>query len=607
MINWRGVRAKAARKGWAAERVRTMDSCFRQDLEVLVSEPPREQSVWTHHYYCDTCGSRLEFDVTKPLAHVCPSCDKTYGDAEKNGAWRTLLHNRLMQDVESAAILARIHPEPRDYVEFIRKTLLYYARNYSEYPVHGIWAGKGKVLPQCLDEAVWIIQAGRCLSWGKDQTWFSPSEWEFLRDGLFRPVAELLKPQITKIHNIHVWLNSAVATCAWWMGDADLLDWTIDGEFGWKQQLEKGVNRDGFWWEGSIGYHFYSFRAFASLALTAEDAGRRLWDADKFSKMLLAPLDLACADGKLPAHNDTWKVSLLDCAAMYELGSAVWPEAGLDSALGRIYRDGQAVGGDPGSVRSSNEALLYGLDTLPVADRKAPGSRHFPASGLGVLENERVRICMKAGPHGGGHDHRDKLNIDVLAANGWRSEDLGTSGYGAEITNRWYKQPAAHNIPVLNQEKQSDVDGMIVQFTPDRMIGKVEPQSGAVIDRTIELTANGWNDITNVESPVPAHWDWCFHGSGRLTASLPVISVESAGSQGGFDWLRNVQQALTDEDWKAEWTDGTRTVCVWFKGVPGTSVLIATGDGNPAKEQIGVLVVRRQTASTRFEGRFEIS
>jgi hypothetical protein len=606
-VAWSRARERVASQDWAAALIDELETGFRRHLKAYPGEPPTEQSEWTHHSYCDDCAAKLEFDLVKPFEHRCPSCGKTYGDPMRNGAWRTRLHNAIMGNVEAAAVLARLQPDPGDYVDFIRKTFLFYAGHYDAYPVHGLRAGKGKVMPQALDEAVWIILAGRCLRWGADQEWFSPSELDSIRNRLFRPAAELLKPQIHKIHNIHVWLNSAVATCAWWMEDWDLFDWTIEGEFGWKRQMDQGVNADGFWWEGSIGYHFYSFNAFASLARTAADAGRSLWGHGRFLQMLLAPLDLAYADGTLPAHNDTWKVGLADYADAYELGAGVWPDAGLDAALGLIYRDRAEHAPELPSPRCSIEALLYGPTVLPDATRKPRTSRHFKASGLGILENTRVRVCMKAGPHGGSHDHRDKLNVDVFAANGWKSEDLGTSGYGAEITTRWYQQPAAHNVPVVNQGKQDGVNGTIVEFGPSRVCGKVEgAYPGVSLSRVIELTPAGWNDLTTIEGSEPAELDWCFHGSGHLETTLPLEPAEHAGTEGGFDRLRNVRVGRTDDAWQVEWRDGTRTVRLSFKGVPGTEVLLASGDGNPVGPELGVLIVRRRAASTCFEGSFEI-
>jgi hypothetical protein len=606
-LDWPSLSRKARTLDWAGAVVEALEESFRTQQAVLPSAPPLEQSEWIHYYFCDACASRLAFDPVKPREHRCPECGKEYPDPKRDGAWRTLLHKAIMDNVEAAAVLARLQPGRRDCVDFIRGTFLFYAAHYRAYPVHGVHAGKGRVMPQSLDEAVWIIQAARCLRWGRGQDWFSPGESALIREQFFRPAAELLQPQILKIHNIHVWLNSAVAACAFWLEDSSLLGWTIDGEFGWKRQMDEGLRADGFWWENSIGYHFYSFQAFASLALTADEAGRSLWNHGGFLQMLKAPLDLAFADGTLPAHNDTWKKSLLDFAGMYELGAGAWPEAGLEAALARLYREAEKRSGTSGPARRSLEALLYGPATLPVGEAPAPASRHFEASGIGILENDRVRVCLKAGPHGGGHDHCDKLNVDVLAANGWKSEDLGTSGYGAEITNRWYKQPAAHNIPVVNQEKQAAADGVMLQFGPDRMGGEVTgAYPGVSLRRSIELEPSGWKDATWIEGSEPAELDWCFHGSGRLETALPLEPAQTAGTQSGFDWLKDVRAGATDEDWEVAWKDGPRTVRLRFKGAPGTRVLLAAGDGNPAQEKLGVVIVRRRAASTCFEGHFEI-
>lgn len=619
-VLWESVCRKHSNQAWAASWVDLTEALFSDHITAYPGAPSMASTNWSHYYYCDDCAEPLEFDLKMPKKHRCLSCGRIYSDSQKDGAWHTWLHGRIMRNVERAAILARVKSTPEAYVSYLRETLLFYARHYRDYPVHGEHVGKGRVLPQSLDEAIWIISAGRFLQWGQGAGWFSESELDFIRDGLFLPALELLKPQISKIHNIHVWLNSAVATCAFWLNDDKMLRWTIEGDYGWRKQLESGVNGDGFWWEGSIHYHFYSFQAFASLVLTAADGGLVLWDHNLLKKMLSAPLDLAFADGRLPAHNDCWQGNLYDWAKAYELGSCVWPEAGYGSALSHIYRHSSpgaiiswtdaSAGPSEGKsqfVRNSAAALLYGPENLPEPVSPRSGSRLFKASGIGILENDQVRICMRAGPDGGKHDHHDKLNIDIVTANGWVSDDLGSSGYGAEINQRWYKQPAAHNIPVVNQQPQKGVDATLLDFTAERMAGQVEDtDSGIVMSREIRLTPLGWTDSCRIEAMEIGQLDWCFHGRGKLISSLSMKPIASAGTSGGFDWLKDVSAAFCDGDWWVEWQWENGSVRLCFNAEQGTEVLLALAEGNPTKEELGVVVVRRQAASTVFEVEAEI-
>ncbi|NJK90665.1 MAG: hypothetical protein HC904_01820 [Blastochloris sp.] len=239
-LDWEKIRAKARSEAWARDFVRVLKETCHSRMEVWPHDPPMEQSEWTHYYFCNDDAARLSFDFKKSGEHECPKCGKIYRGHPWDGAWRSIVHGSLVANMERAAILARIEPEPERYVEYLRRLVLFYAEHYEGYAVHGERAGKGKIMPQCLDESIVLISVGRYLSWGRGQNWFSEREMQLLREKWFRPAVELLKPQIGKIHNIHVWMQSAMATAAQWLGDRALLEWSIESEFGWKRQIELG-------------------------------------------------------------------------------------------------------------------------------------------------------------------------------------------------------------------------------------------------------------------------------------------------------------------------------------------------------------------------------
>lgn len=620
-LDWNALRAKTERLPWAHDLLAGMDQRLKADLAVFSQDPPTEASDWAHHYYCDQCAQPLTFDPAKPKRHTCPECDLVYDDESKNGAWRKLWHSALLVRLEWAALLARLGtPEQAGpAVAFFRRQILFYADNYEQYAVHGTHAGKGKVHPQSLDEAVWLTALGRYLQWGRGQDWFSEPEMARLRNQLWAPAVELLRPQVSRIHNIHIWINSAIATAAYWLDDRELLDWTIDGEFGWRRQMELGVHADGFWWEGSPSYHYYSVAAFLDLALTAADAGRPLWDAPPLRRMLQAPTELAYADGSLPAFNDGWRTTLWRVLPLYELAAGIWPGEGFDAVVSHgqafaplgihswVADGGQSHDTTKPYHRGSTLALLYGLDELPAAEPKASASRHFAASGIAVLENANVRLCLRAGPHGGRHDHGDKLGYEVVAAKGWESRDLGTSGYGAAISNRWYRQPAAHNGLTVRQSRQETIDAEITAYRPDRVEARaVDAWPGITLRRTLTLTRHGWRDEMEVEAAEATALDWCFHGAGTLATDLALKPITSAGEGGGFDWLREVRSAQTDTSWHVTWSHGDVATRLTFAAEPGTEILLALGDDHPVGDSLGVVIVRRHAAQSRFVAEFEI-
>jgi hypothetical protein len=616
-VDWASVRRKVLHQDWAKAYTEKLKAEFQTGLDSLPELPPMEPTEWGHYYYCNDCGSRLFFSASKPLDHHCPKCCIEYVDPIKDGAWRKMLHDEYLLHLRNAAVLSNLVEDPKPFVEYLRRIILFYTTRYQDYPEHTAYMGRSKVMPQMLDEAVWIIGLSSVLRLNEGQNWFSAEEMEMIREKLFLPAKLLLQPQIKEIHNIHAWMASAVAACSAWVGDKETFHWSIDGEFGLRQQLHRGVNADGIWWEGSMSYHFYAFSALSQHAKTAAEAGVSIWGEEKFLSMLKAPSLLLHHNGSLPAHNDSNKAFLFQYALAYELGCSIWPDAGLDGILERIYRLEAKARPDKPFCRDNIHALLYGPEKLSPAPEPKRESRHLKATGLGILENENVRVCLKAGPQSGMHDHCDKLGVDVYAAHGWQSDDFGSSGYGASITQKWYQQPAAHNLPIINQEKQGIANATITEFSPQHVLAKVDfgqvegAYAHATMTRRLELCSNGWLDTVEIKTPNEADLDWVFHGYGLIQSDLPLTPLEKTnitfGTKSGYDWLRNVLVCTVSKEWQLEWKYGSQLVRLYFEADLNTQIFVAAGDTNPAGADLGVVVVRRRASQTSFKARFEIA
>lgn len=619
-LDWSALSRRASRAPWAKGVVDSLSTAFDTVHTRWPGDPPVEQTEWAHHYFCDDDAAPLKFDFASPHRHVCTSCGKVYSGHPFDGAWRSNMHGSLVGTCERAAILAaRLRPEDARYVAFLRRVILFYAEHYAEYAVHGVRAGKGKIMSQSLDEAIMLITLGRCIEWGRDAGWFREAELDLLRCKLFAPAAGLLKPQISTIHNIHQWLNSAVATCARLIGDRDLLAWTIESPTGFRAQLDKGTNADGFWFEGSITYHFYTFNALATHALTALDAGIDLFDDDpKLARMISAPLGLMYPNGAFPAHNDCWPGTAVP-TELFEFAAWAWPQESFGDQLGWLYRAGGAATGTArltstmdrvvlpptGHPRASVHALLWGPDDVNL-DSPAPArqSRHFPASGISILEHPTLdlRVCLRAGPDGGMHDHRDKLSIDVFANGDPISPDLGTSGYAAKITGAWYRTAAAHNLVVIDGARQAAIGGAIESHDAKHVVARaMGVTTGANIRRTIELTDSGWRDVVEVEADHDVRADYFFHAVGMLTLDTPT-EPGSLGEGNGYAWPRNVR-SVTGKACVATWATPAGVLRATLSEATDATVFTAEADDNPANPSrpLGVLGVRRSGSRVRFE------
>ena len=61
-------------------------------------------------------------------------------------------------------------------------------------------------------------------------------------------------------------------------------------------------------------------------------------------------------------------------------------------------------------------------------------------------------LCLKYGPHGGGHGHPDKNNFVLYARGKVLFPDPGTRPYGSPLHNGWDKITLAHNTLVVDGE-----------------------------------------------------------------------------------------------------------------------------------------------------------
>src|SRR5262249_32506230 len=265
-----------------------------------------------------------------------------------------------------------------------------------------------------LSEASWLIDIAQ----GADLVWMTLQEndRETIEVKLLRPALEqVILPRRLGIHNIQCRHNSAIGLVGLLLGDQQLISRAInDPSVGFRQQIEKGVLGDGMWLEGSSGYHFFTVAGLWPLAEAARHCGIDLYGKD-FKKMFDGPLSLAMPDFVLPNFNDSGTVPLQNQSDLYELAYARFADASYVPLLQR-------------SGRSGRLALLFGVPNLPSGSNlPVVHSHNSPASGYAILESggktgrggsssNATWLCIKYGPHGGGHGHPDK-NTFILYAN----------------------------------------------------------------------------------------------------------------------------------------------------------------------------------------------
>lgn len=613
MPEWADARLRCRTLDWAKAILKALGDDFDAWKTRLRIPGPAVSTRRFHTYFCNRDGEKLRFDPDKPLEHACPRCGSIHTGEPWDGAWAMQMHGAALAQLERALLLSKLTDgtgaaAARATFETI---VFYYARTYPAYPVHGDQPGnEGRVQPHRLNEAVWINGLLRAVRWsGLAAAW--PEDVCSQLRTIARLAVELLRPQVNAIANHHTWMLAALAECAVFLRDGDLLAWCRDSEFGMDTQIRRGFLDDGFWHEGSITYHYYTLESVLAYYDATGPAG--LSGADWRGKLILAinnPPLLAYADGRMPAYADGWlKTHLHDYAHVAEQARGlIGPEMnaaayyrGDNPARVRLVNSGSSpdCGDRRVSRRASVAALLYQRETETA--QPSPASVLLAASGIALLRNDRVRIALRFGPDGGWHDHRDKLNVDVETSAGWRSLDLGTSGYGSDFT-RWLRSPLAHNLLVVDGTPQEAHTGRLVEFSEKRIVAE-SAYGQTAFHRSLTLAADGWRDDYSVTLNAPHLIEWVFHGDGVFSPELADSEASLSGA-GGYDWLQNVRKLPPSNRLRGVWRHHGAGVALEMAVPPGFTVYWAEAPGNADGRPLGAVIIRGIAARAEFSARF---
>lgn len=522
------ARADWAAKAWEAERKRADDWLVR-----AIELPPRG-SQWWHWYACKKDGTRLK--TVSPTEHKCPVCGAVYSGWPYDDVVLSTRHSDLASAIRTLGLAYQLTGN-RAYADKAREILLAYAEKYRQYPLHNIHGkeaiGGGRVGPQTLDEAVWLI--GVCQ--GADLIWdtLSEDDRQAIAAGLLRPAAEVIRRHKMAIHNIQCWKNSAVGLVGLLLGDEDLVADAVVSPHGFQEQIARGITADGQWYEGAWGYHFYTLSALLPLAEAGERCGLGLYgfnrDGRSLRRLFDGPLELAMPNLVLPAFNDSYTVDLKGQARCYEYALARY----ADCRYATVLQSGP---------RRSLDALLVGPAVLPESAAAEHRSHNYPDSGYAILRHsagpDAAWLCLKYGPHGGGHGHPDKLNLSLYRRGVILGLDPGTASYGVPIQQEWFRTTLAHNTLTVDETSQNPATGACLAFATDArtsisavlaLAGAIYP--GVAYRRAVALFGEDLVLVLDlVEADAEHTFDLAWHNAGRWTeppAGEPVALPKKPG------------------------------------------------------------------------------
>jgi hypothetical protein len=566
-----------------------VDSALRQPIEL----PPRGAN-WYHWYVCPKHGVRLT--TGKQIApwqweHICPvDREVLHGDASRpdrdfDGCALSGNHDRYAREVQRAGVVYQVTGDAK-YAARARDILLAYAAKYGSYPLHNTQGraltGGAHAHSQTLDESVWLIPMAQ----GADMVWdtLSEADRKTIADGLFLPAArDTILAHRMGIHNIQNWKNSAVGLTGFLLGDESLIRAAIDDpDRGYRAQMAKGVQSDGAWFEGAWGYHFYTLSAVWPLTEAARNCDIDLY-GEPLRKMFLAPVQLAMPNGKLPAFNDSSEVSVRNDE--YELAWARYHEPAF--ALGLA-----------GSNHRNDFALYYGADDLSAANSVALGSRNS-SSGYAILQKgageQATWLCVKYGPHGGGHGHPDKNNFVLYSRGQVLFPDPGTRPYGSPLHNEWDKVTFAHNTLVVDGASQAEATGKSLGFGAHYSVTDAGPIYPGVrfIRAVVLVNENLAVFVDTVKADKEHTFDLATHITGKWV-DLPDGRPLALPSTAGYQHLQNV--TVREVENPALGVDnGTRILLAGR-----TTLITATGVGKSTEDRVPVSIFREKGAQAEY-------
>ncbi|MEK3884983.1 heparinase II/III family protein [Paenibacillus sp. PL2-23] len=444
----------------------------RRAKEVRLELEAKQAANWGHYYHCRQDGARLQFSWNHPKTHKCPHCDQIWMGEPFDSAWVGLAHHQLGQLLKQGSILYAIEQDA-SLLEWMKETFLQYARVYETYVVHGDipYNGPGKLFAQTLDEAHWILDLA--MGYQYLEECFTSKERDFILEGLFRPCALfLIQYKEEQLHNHAVHITSAIAVLGFLLQDQEVQAAGLEGPYGLHDQLKRGVLADGFWYEGSFGYHYYVIGALIQYAVTVEGTA---WDCRNdpeinsiFKSMFDHPLQLLLNNGKFANVND-WKRgdSIYNYIPYYEVALDWYGDEAYQGLLRELYSR-------EGTSRDSYLALLFGKELMtleqPAAERRElerliQSDCSLAASGYTKISRpDGPYLFVKHSPFGGEHDHMDRLGISYGIGDIPLIDDPGTVAYAVPIHYAWFKHTYSHNTFCIDGHDQPPADGRRIAY-----------------------------------------------------------------------------------------------------------------------------------------------
>ncbi len=485
-------------------------------------------SGWIHDYYCDKDGAELIFDINNNKYFECPICHFKYTDEKKKRAWITKYRYKTFKYLEDASN-NYLKNKNEKVLKKIINILNYYSLNYEKFAIHNkngetfntITDGAnkcGKITAQGLNEAMICINVAKCLS--NINLYIDSKTKENVFNLLFKEAFILLKPQVNKIHNICCYEICAIAIMGITSNNQEMLKFAFYSPYSFYKQLNLGLTKDYFWYEGSFHYHFFILKPILELLEIAKfynfSIPKKYYNIAKM--MLIEGFKCSFRDCTLPSPNDGWpNKNLLDYIEVYNLGTILFKN----------------------DISKIKESIINKTNSTK--------SKHFIDSGFSLLKNKYWNVFIKYQDTNINHAHPDKLNLEIKCGPDFLTHDLSTSGYGANISKDFYKKTYSHNTIVIDGQNQNLECKSTINYHTNSMIDIFSNNiyNGVNINRKIKLMSNKIIDEIKINNYKERTIDYFFHCDATLITKLKYNCPSSFKE---YPYLKNIKEVNLVKD-----------------------------------------------------------
>lgn len=535
------------------------------DFYSSFNDDPSIISEWGHYYFCNYDGGRLIYDRKNPKSHKCEICGKDYTDEVYDGVWTYFYRNEAILTAWKAAALYA-YDKNHHYLDILMEIIGFYAKNYTKFVIHNKerdrflniddmkW-GCGRIMPQGLNESIITIRMIQALEIVKND--LPKSFLDEIYHSMFKEIFKLLKPQVNQIHNIRCWNNSAIAVMGFFFNDKEMIDFVFNGEYNIIRQIKEGVTKDGFWYEGSIHYNFFTLEGITPALLFSSIYN---YDFDLDAKniirnMFISAYNYAFTNLYLPNPNDGWpSINLKTYSYIYSVAAKVFNSDKeivniLKIILNNKYPRTTLPLSKPYYINNeiAFEQLLLNTDmdihNYSIIPQK---TLNFSMSSFGMIRNENMNVFVKYGLNGPSHAHPDIINIEVMYKDGMISRDISNAGYISLLCNEWHRRSLAHNTVIMNGlDITSRSPGKTLKYSKDHIICEaLNVYDGVDEIREIKLLKNGFSDIVQIKSANDGVFDYVFHLENdiNLAISNDFISSSLGFKENGYQYVKDVMK-----------------------------------------------------------------